>query len=116
MQNQTPLPKPDTAEQPADEGLDETICSAFIVSGETRRINQEVRAENGEAEKRLRAVCQSEQRSRTSAISEYGDPREWDEPEKCIVCGDDEPCSHDFDKISWPNAESRRDDDKRPSI
>jgi hypothetical protein len=68
--------------------------------------DQEVRAENGIAEKRLRAVCQSEQRSRTSAISEYGDPREWDEPEKCIVCGDDEPCAHDFDKISWPNVQN----------
>jgi hypothetical protein len=22
--------------------------------------------------------------------------------EKCIVCGGDEPCSHDFDKITWP--------------
>jgi hypothetical protein len=82
MQNQTPS-KPADAEQPADEGLDVTICSAFIVSEETKRINQEVRAENGEAEKRLRAVCQSEQRSRTSAISEYGDPREWDEVRNC---------------------------------
>lgn len=24
------------------------------------------------------------------------------EPEKCEVCGGDEPCSHDFDKIGWP--------------
>jgi hypothetical protein len=31
------------------------------------------------------------------------DPREWDEPETCIVCGGDEPCSHDFDAIGWPN-------------
>jgi len=85
------------------EALPLTNCST-IVSDETRRINQEVRAENGEAEKRLRAVCQSEQCSRTSAILEYGDPREWDEPEKCIVCGGDEPCSHDFDAIGWPNS------------
>jgi hypothetical protein len=27
MQNQEPLPKPDTSEQPTDEGLDETACS-----------------------------------------------------------------------------------------
>jgi len=31
------------------------------------------------------------------------DPRELDEPETCIVCGGDEPCSHDFDAIGWPN-------------
>jgi len=33
MQNQTPLSKPDTAEQPADEGLDVTICSASFTPG-----------------------------------------------------------------------------------
>jgi hypothetical protein len=32
--------------------------------------------------------------------------REWDEPETCIVCGGDEPCSHDFDAIGWPNEKS----------
>lgn len=25
--------------------------------------------------------------------------------EKCIVCGGDEPCSHDFDAITWPGSE-----------
>jgi len=25
-----------------------------------------------------------------------------DEPEKCNVCGGEEPCSHDFDAICWP--------------
>jgi hypothetical protein len=89
------------------EALPLTNCSA-IVCDDTRRINNEVRAENGIAEKRLREVCQSEQRSRTSAIAEYGDPQEWDETETCIVCGGDEPCSHDFDAIGWPNAELTR--------
>jgi hypothetical protein len=32
--------------------------------------------------------------------------REWYEPETCIVCGGDEPCSHDFDAIGWPNEKS----------
>lgn len=32
MQNQTPSPKSTDAEQPADEGLDETPCSAFAGS------------------------------------------------------------------------------------
>jgi hypothetical protein len=30
MQNQTPLPKPDTVEEPADEGLGETACCAYL--------------------------------------------------------------------------------------
>ena len=50
------------------EALPLTNCSA-IVSDDTRRINNEVRAENGIAEKRLCELCQSEQRSRTSAIA-----------------------------------------------
>ena len=32
------------------------------------------------------------------------DPCECDEPEKCTVRGGDEPCSHNFDNISWPKA------------
>ena len=30
MSNQTPYPKPETAEQPTDKGLDETPCSVWI--------------------------------------------------------------------------------------
>jgi hypothetical protein len=31
MQNQEPYLKPENAEQPADEGLDGTACSAFLI-------------------------------------------------------------------------------------
>lgn len=29
-------------------------------------------------------------------------------PEKCPVCGGDEPCSHDFDKIAWVMPENKQ--------
>jgi hypothetical protein len=35
MQNQEPLPKPDTVEEPREEGLDETTCCALWESIET---------------------------------------------------------------------------------
>jgi hypothetical protein len=35
MQNENDTPKPDTAQQPADEGLDETACSTFSITAST---------------------------------------------------------------------------------
>jgi hypothetical protein len=47
------------------------------VSAETLKIEAEVRMENGDAEQRLRAKCESMQMSRTKVIRLYGDPRKW---------------------------------------
>lgn len=41
------------------------------------RISQELHAENGPGEARLRAACRNQQRTRTSIILQYGDPRQW---------------------------------------
>ena len=38
MQNQNDTPKPDTAEQPANEGLDETPCSLLLSRSDTKRV------------------------------------------------------------------------------
>ena len=94
---------------PADSGLDAATCSASIVSDKTNRINAEVRAENGESEQKRRRLCQSKQMSRTAVIATYGDPRDWEDP--CPVCGGEEPCTHNFDSIVWPNdqGDGRRD-------
>jgi hypothetical protein len=49
------------------------------VSAETLNIEAEVRQENGNAERLLRAKCAALSMSRTQVIRLYGDPRQWPE-------------------------------------